>query len=88
MEADPPPFAIRRWALEPGDLIAFHMATLHRAGPAPLDRDRRVVSLRYVGDDAVHAPRAWTTSPDFSDVALHLDAGGPLDHPLFPLVWP
>lgn len=88
MAADPPPFPTRSWALEPGDLVAFHMATLHRAGPAPLDRDRRVVSLRYVGDDVVHAPRSWTTSPDFSDVAPDLVAGGPLDHPLFPVVWP
>ncbi len=88
MEADPPPFPTRRWALEAGDLIAFHMATLHRAGPAPPDRDRRVVSLRYVGDDVVHAPRRWTTSPDFGDVAPDLVADGPLDHPLFPLVWP
>ena len=88
MEADPAPFPTRRWALEPGDLIAFHMATLHRAGPAPLDADRRVVSLRYVGDDVVHAPRSWTTSPDFGDVAADLIAGGSLDHPLFPVVWP
>ena len=88
MDADPPPFPTRRWALEPGDLIAFRMATLHRAGPAPRERDRRVVSLRYVGDDVVHAPRAWTTSPDFGDVAEELTAGESLDHPLFPLVWP
>ena len=88
MDADPPAFPTRCWAMEPGDLVAFHMATLHRAGPAPPDRDRRVVSLRYVGDDVVHAPRAWTTSPDFGDVAPDLVAGGPLDHPLFPVVWP
>ena len=88
MEADPPPYPTRRWALEPGDLVAFHMATLHRAGPASSGDDRRVVSLRYVGDDAVHAPRAWTTSPDFGDVAHDLVAGGALDHPLFPVVWP
>ena len=88
MAGDPPPFPTRRWALAPGDLIAFHMATLHRAGPAPLDADRRVASLRYVGDDVVHAPRSWTTSPDFADVAADLIAGAPLDHPRFPVVWP
>ncbi len=87
MEAEPAPFATVRWALEPGDLVAFHMAALHRAGAAPLDRDRRVVSVRYIGDDVVHAPRVWTTSPDFSDVTASLTPGDALDHPLFPLVW-
>jgi ectoine hydroxylase-related dioxygenase (phytanoyl-CoA dioxygenase family) len=86
IEADRASFPILGWALEPGDVVAFHMLSLHSAGGA--DRRRRVFSLRFLGDDAVHAPRAWTTSPDFPGLEAELPAGAPMDHPLFPIVWP
>lgn len=74
------------WALQPGDLVAFHMLTLHAsAGSASR---RRVFSARYLGDDMVHAPRAWRTSPEFPGLREQLAAGAPMDHPLFPLVYP
>ena len=73
------------WALAPGDLVAFHMLTLHAsAGSAAR---RRVFSARYLGDDMVHAPRPWRTSPEFSGLGSQLAAGAPLTHPLFPEVW-
>ncbi|MCA0242618.1 MAG: phytanoyl-CoA dioxygenase family protein [Proteobacteria bacterium] len=84
IEADRGAFPILGWALEPGDMVAFHMLTLHASGGA--DRRRRVFSLRYLGDDATHAPRRWKTSPDFPGLAEQLAAGAPMDHPLFPLV--
>lgn len=72
------------WALEPGDCVAFHMLTLHAsAGSATR---RRVFSARYLGDDIVHAPRAWKTSPEFVGLKETLAAGVPLAHALFPLV--
>lgn len=76
------------WALEPGDCVAFHMLTLHAAAGTEPGRRRRVFSARYIGDDVVHAPRAWRTSPEFEGLREELPAGAPLDHPLFPLVWP
>ena len=45
------------WALEPGDLVAFHMLALHASAGVDGDRRRRVFSLRYLGDDMRHAPR-------------------------------
>jgi ectoine hydroxylase-related dioxygenase (phytanoyl-CoA dioxygenase family) len=72
------------WALEPGDAVAFHMLTLHAA--AGTATRRRVFSVRLLGDDMVHAPRAWPTSPDFPGLSDELAAGAPLDHPLFPLL--
>jgi hypothetical protein len=39
-----------------------------------------------LGDDMVHAPRTWTTSPSFPGLADDLPAGAPLDHPLFPVL--
>ncbi len=79
--------AILGWALEPGDAVFFHMLTLHAAGGAPQGRRRRVLSVRFVGDDMVHAPRDWPTSPEFPGLADELPAGAPLDHPLFPVLW-
>jgi ectoine hydroxylase-related dioxygenase (phytanoyl-CoA dioxygenase family) len=86
IDADPHAHRILTWALEPGDAIFFHMLALHSAGGA-VSR-RRVLSLRFMGDDVVHAPRAWKTSPDFPGLDSELPAGHPMDHPLFPVVWP
>ena len=86
IEADRAAFPILGWPLEPGDLVCFHMLTLHSSAGA--DRRRRVFSVRFLGDDAVHAPRAWTTSPPFPGLEDELPAGAPMHHPLFPLVWP
>ena len=54
-------------------------------GVAPGQR-RRVFSLRYLGDDARHAPRRWTTSPDFPGLTDRLPPGAPMDDALFPLL--
>ena len=72
------------WALEPGDVVCFHMLALHASAGA--DRRRRVFSVRFLGDDMRHAPRAWKTSPDFPGLADELPAGAPMHHPLFPLL--
>jgi ectoine hydroxylase-related dioxygenase (phytanoyl-CoA dioxygenase family) len=74
------------WALAPGDMLAFHMLTLH--GAAGSARRRRVFSARYLGDDMTHAPRAWRTSPEFAGLREVLAAGAPMEHALFPQVWP
>ena len=74
------------WALEPGDLVAFHMLTLHAAPGSATQR--RVFSARYLGDDMVHAPRAWRTSPEFEGLSSVLPAGAPMENDLFPVVFP
>jgi len=86
VQANRPAFPILGWALEPGDLVCFHMLTLHAsAGSGPR---RRVFSVRFLGDDITHAPRRWKTSPDFPGLMDTLPAGAPMAHPLFPLLWP
>jgi ectoine hydroxylase-related dioxygenase (phytanoyl-CoA dioxygenase family) len=75
------------WQLEPGDVVCFHMLTLHATqGVDGTDR-RRVFSVRFLGDDIVHAPRRWTTSPAFPGLEDELPAGAPMHHGLFPLLW-
>jgi ectoine hydroxylase-related dioxygenase (phytanoyl-CoA dioxygenase family) len=87
VDADPERYPVIGWALEPGDAVCFHMLTLHAAGGVSGTHRRRVLSLRFLGADMVHAVRDWTTSPPFPGLADELADGAPLDHPLFPLVW-
>jgi hypothetical protein len=84
---DPAAHRLLGWALEPGDVVAFHMLALHTAAGVAAGRRRRVFSARFLGDDMVHAPRPWKTSPDFPGLAERLAAGAPMDDPLFPLLW-
>jgi ectoine hydroxylase-related dioxygenase (phytanoyl-CoA dioxygenase family) len=87
IDGRPDEFTILGWALEPGDAVFFHMLTLHAAGSVPGPARRRVLSVRFLGDDIVHAPRPWATSPPFPGLADELAAGAPMDHPLFPVLW-
>jgi len=63
------------------------MLTLHCAGGVEGPQRRRVLSLRFLGDDVTHTPRSWKTSPEFPGLADELAAGAPMEHPLFPVVW-
>jgi len=75
------------WALQPGDVVCFHMLTLHAAKGVDGPARRRVFSVRFIGDDVTHAPRRWTTSPEFPGLAAELAPGVAMEHPLFPLLW-
>lgn len=86
IEAKRERYSILGWALEPGDAVFFNMLTLHASGGVSGPHRRRAFSVRLLGDDMVHAPRAWTTSPPFPGLADELPAGSPMDHPLFPLL--
>lgn len=88
IEADRSRWSILGWELEPGDAVFFHMLTLHASGGVGGDRRRRAFSVRFLGEDMRHAPRAWRTSPEFPGLEQELPAGAPLEHALFPLLWP
>jgi ectoine hydroxylase-related dioxygenase (phytanoyl-CoA dioxygenase family) len=88
IDADRGAFDIRRFDLEPGDAIFFDFLTVHGAPGFPYQTRRRILSLRYLSADARHAPRRWVTSPPFDGLEAELPAGSPMDHPLFPVVWP
>ncbi len=83
--ADPDRFPVIGWELEPGDAVFFNMVIVHGSGGVSGANRRRVLSVRFLGDDMVHAPRSWTTSPPFPD--LGLEPGAEMDHPLFPILW-
>jgi len=86
IEADRAAHAILGWQVEPGDVVCFHMLTLHGAGGFEGPGRRRVFSVRFMGEDTRHAPRRWTTSPDFPGLERELPAGAPMEHLLFPLL--
>ncbi len=86
--ADPTAWNVLAWELEPGDAVFFNMLSVHGAGGVSGDRRRRVLSVRFLGDDMVHAPRTWTTSPPFPGLVDELAAGAEMDHPLFPVLFP
>src|SRR3954466_3236892 len=86
VDADRAAFDIKGWAMQPGDAVAFNMLTLHAA--AGSQARRRAFSVRFCGDDVTWAPRPHRTSPPFDELDGVLAAGGALDHPLFPVVWP
>jgi ectoine hydroxylase-related dioxygenase (phytanoyl-CoA dioxygenase family) len=86
IEENPGKYRVLSWELEPGDAVAFHMLTLH-AG-AESGALRRVFSVRLIGDNIRHAPRDWEISPEFPGLSDQLPAGVPMDHKLFPVIWP
>lgn len=86
IEEKPEQFHKLGWALEPGDCVAFQMLSLHASsGVGPQSR-RRVFSARYLGDDARHAVRRWTTSPPFAGLEKRLPDGAEMNDALFPKV--
>ncbi len=80
-------YPIIGWEVNPGDIVCFHMLTLHSAGGVDNNKRRRVFSVRFLGDDITHAPRNWVTSPDFPGLTEQLPAGADMDHSLFPIIW-
>ena len=88
IDAEPEKHRVIGWEINPGDVIAFNMLTLHAAGGVESGRRRRVFSVRMIGDDIRHAPRSWVTSPEFPGLRDELPVGAALAHPLFPILWP
>lgn len=78
---------IRGWAVEPGDAVMFNFRCLHGAPANNSATRRRVISVRWVGDDATFKRRPnGMSSPPFPDLA-YAD-GAPFDAPEFPVLYP
>ncbi len=57
IEANRAAWPIVSWAIEPGDVVLFHPATLHGGAPTRVGGRRRTISLRFFGDHAFCAER-------------------------------
>jgi ectoine hydroxylase-related dioxygenase (phytanoyl-CoA dioxygenase family) len=79
-----PSLTVLEWELEPGDAVVFDFRTVHGArGNLGADR-RRVLSLRWVGDDVRYAERPGRTSPPYPGHALQ--PGDRLREDWFPVI--
>lgn len=84
IEAELDKYEILNWDLEPGDCIIFHMRTLHAAPGNSSENPRRILSTRFLGDDAVKARRPWTVSPPVLGGGR---SGQSIASDIFPVVW-
>jgi ectoine hydroxylase-related dioxygenase (phytanoyl-CoA dioxygenase family) len=64
-DKDPEKYPTLEWEMKPGDAIAFHFNAVHGARGNPTNSKRRVLSLRFIGDDAKYIQRDGKTSPPF-----------------------
>ena len=87
IEANPEAFDLVSFDVWPGDVVVHHFRTLHGAGGnRTIDNNRRVMSLRYVGDDMRYKfrPGAARQPHHYHD----LRDGDLLFCDDFPQVWP
>jgi len=80
-----PSMRVLEWKMEPGDAVLFDFRTVHGAHGNPHGKRRRVLSLRWVGDDAVYVDRPGRTSPPYP--GHDMTAGQKLREDWFPVVW-
>lgn len=73
------------WEMEPGDVVAFDYRTVHGARGNETQQRRRVLSLRWVGDDARYVERPGRTSPPYPGHGMQ--AGQKLREDWFPTIW-
>ena len=71
-------FPILSWAMQPGDVVVFHPATLHGGAPTHAGQPRRTLSLRFFGQHAYVAARPHDGMANI-DGLKHDDGGR---HPL------
>lgn len=57
IETDRSQWDIITWAMEPGDMLAFHPGVIHGGGPTKPNGVRRTVTMILLGRDARYSPR-------------------------------
>ena len=93
ISADPDRFGVVSWDMEPGDCVVFNSRILHGgSGRLPDDRQLRVFTSKWLGDDVRIRFRDEGMDPDFSDLMrAHGLASGDLPGsellPEIELVW-
>ena len=91
IDADPSKYGVVSWDMAPGDCVAFNSRIIH-GGSGKLDEDRelRVFTTKWLGDDARIKFRECGMDPDHSAVmtAQGLKPGDRPGTDLYPQVWP
>jgi ectoine hydroxylase-related dioxygenase (phytanoyl-CoA dioxygenase family) len=87
IDANRDQYQILGWDLAPGDAIAFNHLTVHGApGNRSGEHSRRVLSTRWLGDNARYVDRGGETSPPFPHLIGKLADGDPLPEDEFPYI--
>jgi hypothetical protein len=86
IEANRAGFPILGWALEPGDVVAFHMLALHAAGGVAPGQRRRVFSPALPGRRCPPCAAALDHIARLPRPGRPAAAGAPMDDALFPLL--
>lgn len=66
IEADRSQWDIVTWAVEPGDIVAFHPGVLHGGGPTKPNGIRRTLTMLFFGRDTRYSTRPVPSQSDFS----------------------
>lgn len=83
VDASPEQFDIVRFAVEPGDVVAFHPQMLHGGAATGAQGERETLSIRLFGDDAVYAARPGPCGPRVAGLHDALTTGDPFRYPAF-----
>lgn len=90
IEDDPASYGVVSWDMRPGDCVAFNSRTMHGgSGKLADDRDLRVFTTKWLGDDVRIKFRECGMDPDHSAVMTRYGLK-PGDRPgtdLYPRVW-
>jgi ectoine hydroxylase-related dioxygenase (phytanoyl-CoA dioxygenase family) len=70
-------YDIVSFAITPGDLVIFHPGMLHGGAPVTQSRQRRTLSLRFFGADAVYSRRPAKVGPPIPELHETLREGDP-----------
>jgi ectoine hydroxylase-related dioxygenase (phytanoyl-CoA dioxygenase family) len=81
-----PTLQVLEWQMQPGDAVIFDYRTVHGARGNDASTRRRVLSLRWVGDDVRYAERRGRTSPPYPGHGMV--TGQRLREDWFPVIWP
>jgi ectoine hydroxylase-related dioxygenase (phytanoyl-CoA dioxygenase family) len=77
---------VLEWQMHPGDAVIFDYRTVHGARGNDTSTRRRVLSLRWIGDDVRYAERPGRTSPPYPGHGMV--PGQRLREDWFPIIWP
>ena len=89
IEADRSQWDIVSYDISPGDIVIFHPSTLHGGAATKPGVQRRTLSLRFFGDDAVYAKRpGQAPAPLVAGLHDTLSPGQSFRHPAFPQLRP
>jgi ectoine hydroxylase-related dioxygenase (phytanoyl-CoA dioxygenase family) len=71
------------WPITPGDLVVFHLKTLHGGAPTHPGQRRRTLTLRFFGDRSFYDPKIVNAVPSVPDMAQKMKPGDRFRDPAY-----